>query len=192
MRKVLFFMMTSVNGFYETGPWEIDWHTVDEDFNDFALEQIDSIDTMLFGRATYTGMANYWPTREAIESDPEVAEKMNSTPKIVFSNTLDKADWQNSRLVKGDAAAEIRQLKQQPGRDMIIFGSSELAVSLAEAGLIDEYRLMVAPVALPQGKPVLVGLKKNLPLRMLSTRTFKNGNLLVSYGPGEGAAAGAG
>src|SRR5438105_639275 len=158
MRKVLFFMMTSANGFYEVGPWEIDWHSVDEEFNDFALEQIGSIDTMLFGRATYTGMASYWPTREAIESDPEIAEKMNSTPKIVFSNTLDKAEWSNSRLVKGDAATELRKLKEQPGGDMIIFGSSELAVSLAAAGLIDEYRLMVAPVALPHGKPVLGGL----------------------------------
>jgi len=185
MRKLLFFMMTSANGFYEAGPWEIDWHIVDEEFNDFALEQIESIDTMLFGRATYTGMAAYWPTKEAIESDPQVAGKMNDTQKVVFSNTLDSASWQNSRLVKGDAATEVRKLKDQPGKDMIVFGSSDLAVTLAAAGLIDEYRLMIAPVALPQGKPVLVGLKENLPLRLLWTRTFKNGNLLVCYSPAD-------
>jgi dihydrofolate reductase len=185
MRKLLFFMMTSANGFYEAGPWEIDWHTTDDEFNTFALEQLNAIDTILFGRVTFEGMASYWPTPEAIESDPEVAAKMNETPKIVFSSALESVAWQNSRLVKGDAAAEVRQLKAQDGKDLIIFGSSDLAVTLADAGLIDEYRFMLAPVALPRGKPVLLGLKQDLRLRLLRTRAFENGNLLVCYGPAD-------
>src|SRR5712692_10486139 len=155
MRRVLFFMMVSANGFYERARWGIDRHITDEEFNDFAIAQLDSADTLLFGRVTYEGMAGYWPTSEAIAADPEVAQRMNALRKIVFSRTFDRADWNNTRVVHGDLTETIADLKREPGKNVIVFGSSDLAVALADRDLIDEYRLMVTPIALGHGKPVL-------------------------------------
>ncbi len=180
-RRVLFFMMVSANGFYERARWEIDWHVTDAEFNEFAIAQLDSADTLLFGRVTYEGMASYWPTPEAVAGDPEVAHRMNALRKIVFFRTLDRADWSNTRLVSGDAAETIGELKREAGKDMILMGSSDLAVALADRDLIDEYRLMVAPIALGHGKPVLDGLADDLRLRLADVRRFANGNVLLSY-----------
>src|SRR5947209_10419686 len=113
LRKVFLFMMVTMDGFFEGPDHDIGWHNVDEEFNDFASRQLDEIDPLLFGRVTYEGMASFWPTQFAIENDPDVAGKMNSVPKIVFSRTLDKADWNNSRLVKEHVAEEVSKLKQQ-------------------------------------------------------------------------------
>lgn len=179
MKKLFFFMMTTANGFYERGPWEIDWHHTDEEFNDFAIEQLDQMDTLIFGRKTYEGMVAYWPTPEAIASDPIVAGKMNGAAKIVVSKTLERAEWSNTRLVRDIDA--IAALKREPGKDAILLGSSDLAVSLAARGLIDVYRFMVNPIALGIGKPVLQGLGADLGLELLRTRTFKNGNVLLDY-----------
>lgn len=183
MRKLIFFMFTSLDGYFEGPNQDIGWHNTDEEFNDFATEQTATADTLLFGRVTYEGMASYWPTPEAIANDPAVANQMNTLPKVVFSRTLDKADWHNTRLVKGDAAAEVARLKQQPGGNIFIFGSSALAASLAEAGLIDEYRLMLNPIVLGQGTPLLHGVAAPLKLQLAGTRTFGNGNLLLTYVP---------
>ena len=183
MRRVLFFMMTTANGLYEAGPWEIGWHNVDAEFNDFAIEQLRSIDTLLFGRATYQGMAAYWPTPAAKEDDPDVARLMNATAKVVFSRTLERADWENTRLVRGDAADEVARLKRQSGRDLLVMGSSDLAAALVGPGLIDELRIMVNPVFLGDGKPVLKGLTAPARLRLLGSKTFANGNVLLRYAP---------
>ena len=157
MRKVLFFMFTTLNGYYERGlpgdDWEnINWHNFSEEMSTFSVEQIDTVDTILFGRATYEGMASYWPTPDAVADSPVIAGRMNGLPKIVFSRTLEKAEWSNSRLVRGDAVDEVARLKEQPGGDMIIFGSSDLG-RLVLRGLIDEYRIMVNPILLRDGKP---------------------------------------
>ena len=128
-------------------------------------------------------MATYWPTPDAIAADPEVAARMNGLPKVVFSRTLQSVAWVDSRLAGADAAAEVRQLKEQPGRNIIILGSSDLAASLAADGLIDEYRLMLNPVLLGRGKPVFAGLPADVRLRLLDARTFGNGNVLVRYAP---------
>lgn len=184
MRKLYFFMMTTANGLYERGPWEIDWHNTDEEFNDFAIEQLDQMDTLVFGRKTYEGMVGYWPTPEAIASDPIVAGKMNGMAKVVVSRTLARADWSNTRVVRDPEA--IRALKREPGKDALLIASSDLAVSLGALGLIDEYRIMVNPIALPKGKPVLQGLTADLKLELLRTRTFKNGNVLLNYTPTKG------
>src|SRR6185295_1195127 len=115
MRKVIFQMMISLDGFFEGPNREIDWHNVDEEFNEYAIDLLDNVDVLLFGRVTYELMANYWPTLSATTDDPIVASKMNSLPKIVFSRTLEKADWNNTRLVKENIAEEVSKLKQQPG-----------------------------------------------------------------------------
>jgi dihydrofolate reductase len=127
-------------------------------------------------------MASFWPTPFAKENDPIVAEMMNTIPKIVFSKTLDKAEWQNTRLVKEHVAEEIAKLKQQPGKDLAIFGSSDLAVSFIQMGLLDELRIMVNPVVLGNGKPLFKGIHDKLNLKLLKTRAFRSGNVLLYYG----------
>ena len=183
MKKVIFFMLTTVDGYFEGLNREIDWHNVDEEFNEFAIDQLNSVDTLLFGRVTYELMANYWPTSQAIKTDPIVAGKMNQLQKIVFSQTLDKAEWQNTRLVKENAAAEIAWLKGQSGKNLIILGSSDLAVTLIPGGLIDEYRIMVNPLVLGKGKSLFKGIKDRLKLRLIKTKTFRSGNVLLYYQP---------
>ena len=183
MRKVFLFMMVTLDGFFEGPNQEIDWHNVDEEFNEFAIEQLNELDTLLFGRVTYEGMASYWPTPFAQEDDPIVAGKMNDVPKIVFSTTLDKAEWNNSRLVKEHIAEEISKLKQQQGRDLAIFGSSNLTASLLEMGLVDELRIMVNPIVLGKGTTLFKGIHDKVNLKLLKTRTFRSGNVLLYYQP---------
>lgn len=186
MRKIIFQMMVSLDGYFEGPDHELDWHRVDGEFNDYARDLLDSVDTLLFGRVTYQLMAGYWPTPTAMTDDPVIAAKMNSLPKIVFSKTLAKADWNNTRLVKENAAGEISRLKRLPGMNMAIFGSSDLAVSLLGVGLIDEYRIFINPVVLGSGKPLLKGLKDRLNLNLVSSRIFKSGLVLLCYKPGGG------
>ena len=183
MRRVLFFMMVTLDGYFEGPNRDISWHNVDEEFNDFAIDQLDEVDTLLFGRVTYEMMAGYWPTPEARKDDPIVAAKMNSTPKIVFSHTLSEAGWENTHLIKQDFAAEITRLKAQPGKDMIIFGSSDLAVSFLEHDLLDECRIMINPVVLGDGKALFSGIHDRLRMKLLRTKTFHSGNVLLYYQP---------
>jgi len=156
---------------------------VDKEFNEFAIKQLRSVDTILFGRVTYQLMANYWPTQAAIEDDPIVAKKMNAIPKIVFSRTLNEVEWNNTRLIKGNLAKEISYLKGLPGKNLIIFGSSDLTGVLAQMGFVDEYRLMVNPVIFGSGKPFLRGIEIKQKLRLLRAKTFRNGNVLLYYQP---------
>jgi len=183
MRKVFLFNMTTLDGFFEGPNQDISWHNVDEEFNEFAIDQLNETGTLLFGRITYQVMASYWPTDAAIHDDPEVAGLMNSLSKIVFSRTLDKPEWNNSRLVKNNVVEEVSKLKQQPGKDIAIFGSSDLAVTLAEQGLIDEYRIIVNPLFLGGGTPLLKGIKEKVNLKLLNARIFKSGNVLLYYAP---------
>jgi dihydrofolate reductase len=181
--RVLFFMMVTANGLYERGPWEIGWHNVDDEYNAFAIAQLESVGTLMFGRVTYEGMASYWPIPAAVADAPVVTEKMNSPPKLVVSGTLDRAEWNNTRVVRGDVAGAFAKLKEVPGKDALVMGSSDLAASLAELGLIDEYRLTVNPIALGDGKPVLNGMKSELRLRLLEARPFASGNVLLRHEP---------
>lgn len=176
-------MLTSLDGFFEGPDRDINWHHVEEEFNEFAIQQTADFGALLFGRVTYELMAGYWPTQAAKRDDPIVAGLMNSLPKIVFSKTLPTADWENTRLVRENFVEAIRNLKQQPGKDIAIFGSSDLAVTLIPHGLIDEYRIMVNPVALGHGKPLFRGIDDKLELRLLKIRTFRSGNVLLYYEP---------
>jgi dihydrofolate reductase len=183
MRKLFSFLVATVDGYYEGPNGEFDWPVVDEEFNEFAVQQLDEADTLLFGRVTYQQMAGYWPTPAAEEDDPKVTAKMNSLPKIVVSRTLDKAEWANTRLIKDDVAEELTKLKQQPGKDMAILGSSDLTVSLLQMGLIDELRIMVNPVVLGDGKSLFRTAGDRISLKLLKTRPFSSGNVLLYYQP---------
>ncbi|TGK00753.1 dihydrofolate reductase [Leptospira semungkisensis] len=181
-RKLIVFMMQSLDGYHAGPNGELDWHNVDADFNEFAINQIDSIDTIAFGRKTYELMASYWPTELALQDDPTVAEKMNSMPKIVFSKSMQKADWNNTRLIKDNIPEEISKLKSSPGKDLIIFGSSDLVASLLKDNLIDEVRSIIAPVLLGKGLILFNGAGTRK-LQLLETKIFKSGNVLLYYRP---------
>ncbi len=185
MRKIILFNMVTLDGFFEGPNQNIEWHHVDDEFNQFAIDQLGSAGGLIFGRITYQMMASYWPTLMAIEDDPVVASKMNEIPKIVFSRTLGEAGWNNTRLVRTDAAEEVSRLKQQPGKDLLLFGSAKLAASLIQKDLIDELRAMVNPIILGGGIPLFQGIREPVHLALLESRVFKNGNVLLSYRPVE-------
>ena len=183
MRKIFAFIMTTLDGYYEGPNQEFDFWVVDEEFEEFSVEQLDEVDALLFGRVTYEGMAASWPTPAAERDDPSVAAKMNGLSKIVVSRTLEKAEWTNTRLIKDDITQELRALKEQPGKDIAILGSSDLTVSLLELGLVDEVRIMVNPVVLGAGKSVFRTAGERISLRLLKSRPFNSGNVLLYYQP---------
>jgi len=183
MRKVFAFEVVSLDGYYSGPNQEFDWPVVDEEFDEFSLRQLGEVDTLLFGRVTYELMASYWPTPAAREGDPKTAAAMNDLPKVVFSRTLDKAGWANSRLLEDDAAEEVTRLKQQPGKDIAIFGSFDLTVSLLRLGLVDELRIMVSPVVLGDGLSLFRTAIERIGLRLLEARPFRSGNVLLTYQP---------
>jgi dihydrofolate reductase len=186
MRRLVVFNSVTVDGYFSGPGGDISWaHKAPEDaeWNAFVAENAGSGGLLLFGRITYELMASYWPTPEARKSFPEVAEGMNSLPKVVFSRTLDKASWNNTRLVKGNLAEEVRAMKKESGEDMTILGSGSIVSQLAQAGLIDEYQLIVNPVVLGKGRTMFDGIKARLALKLTRTRTFANGNILLSYVP---------
>jgi dihydrofolate reductase len=177
MRKLLVSNLMSLDGFFEGPRKELDWFVVDDEFLAYAREMLRSVDTILFGRTTYEHMAAYWPSAPK----DEIAEKMNSLNKVVFSRTLDKPQWNNSRLFKGDPAAEVEKLKQQPGKDMVILGSAMLASSLLEAGLIDEYRVILNPVLIGAGNLLFRGVRKKVVLKLRETKLLKSGVIVLYY-----------
>lgn len=183
MRKVFVFNLVSLDGYFEGPNRDISWHNVDAEFNEYAVDMLNSVDTLLFGRVTYELMASYWPTPDVMKDDPIVAERMNNLSKIVFSRTLDKAEWKNTRLVKDNIEEEIRNMQKQPGKDMAILGSGSIVSQFAQHGLIDEYRIMVNPVVLGGGNPLFKDIKDRLHLKLLKTKTFRNGNVLLYYEP---------
>lgn len=171
--------MISVDGFFCGPNGEIDWHNVDGEFNEFAIKQLtDEVGLLLFGRTTYELMAGYWSSQGAVKDDPIVARLMNNAEKIVFSKSMNKAEWNNTRLVKDIGTEYIRKLKSETGKDIFIFGSGTIVQEFASLGLIDDYRLMVNPVALGIGKPLF---KEKTKLKLLTSREFKNGNVLLFY-----------
>lgn len=179
MRKLIMWNLVTLDGFFE-GPksWEIDWHEYvwGEELEQYAIEQSKSTDMLLFGRVTYEGMAGYWPPQTG-----EIADFMNGIPKVVFSRTLEKANWNNSRLVRGEAVDEIAQLKQQPGANMFVFGSANLSASLTEHGLFDEYHLCVVPVLLGNGNPLFKTRPERQRLKLLEARPLQTGGVVLRY-----------
>lgn len=174
--------MVSVDGYFEGQNRDLSWHNVDAEFNAFAHEQQDGlIDTLLFGHRTYELMANYWPKPQGMGSDPETARFMNETPKIVASRTPFTPEWANTTVMSVNVVNEIEKLKALPGKDIAIFGSNDLCVSLMERNLIDEFRIMVNPVALGRGNSLFNGLSKRVNLKLTGTRVFESGNVLHFY-----------
>ena len=183
MSSVIYSMMVSLDGFVARPNGDIDWINVDEELHTFANKQADEMGTFLYGRRLYELMAGYWPTADLNPSTPavevEFARIWKQKPKIVFSKTLHRIDW-NSRLVRDNVADEVARLKAQPGNDMDV-GGPTLAATFMQLGLIDEYRLLVQPVILGRGIPFFPPLDTTINLRLVETRTFGSGVVYLRY-----------
>ena len=185
MRKLAVFNNVTLDGYFVDGNGDMSWaHRQDPEWNAFVAENAGGGGVLVFGRITYELMASYWPTPLARRNDPIVAEGMNRMPKVVFSRTLDKASWSNTRLVKSDMAAEIRKMKKEPGPDMVILGSGSIVSQLATERLIDEYQIALHPIVLGKGRTLFDGIKEKLPLKLQKSRAFGNGSVMLWYEPG--------
>jgi dihydrofolate reductase len=182
MRKIFAFLMVSIDGYHETAGGDISWGHVDAEFLDFAVAQLDEADTLLFGRKTYEHMAAFWPADAGLRSDPAVASRMNGFDKIVVSRTITDPDWGPVTVLSDDVPAHLGKIKEQPGKDIALLGSSDLAANLLGTGVIDEVRIMVSPVVLGSGHPVLAAADQTQ-LELLRVRQFSGGNVLLTYRP---------
>jgi dihydrofolate reductase len=183
MGKLIVFNFVTLNGFFKGPQGDISWHRHGAEEGDYAAGQLKGGSILLYGRVTYEMMASYWSTPMAMKNDPIVAEGMNRAEKIVFSKSMKEAEWSNTRLVKANIEEETRKLKKTAGKDLALLGSGSIATQLADADLIDEYQIMVDPVVLGDGTPILKNLKHKLDLRLTGSRTFKSGVILLVYQP---------
>jgi dihydrofolate reductase len=181
MRRVVLYMMTSVDGFIAGPDGDLDWMiSPDPDRQAEGLEQLHAIDTALIGRGVYDEMVAYWPTASG-----EYADRINAMPKLVFSRRPEHLTWTNARVVPVDGDTDlvdqVTRLKRQPGKDMVLFGGARLAQAFARWRLVDEYRLCVQPVALGSGRPLFGDLDTRLPLTLTAVRRFPSGAALITY-----------
>lgn len=174
-------MMLTVDGYFEGPNHDISWHNVDEEFNNFAIAQLDETDTLVFGKRTYDLMAGFWPTKQGMEAEPETAERMNRLRKIVFSHSLTKAAWHNTEVHSTDVGEVMRKLKSQPGKDIAVFGSSNLCITLLKEKVLDEVRVIINPIALGNGTSLFQGLDHPYKFTLTKSRTFNSGNILHVY-----------
>jgi dihydrofolate reductase len=183
-RTLTAFGHVSLDGYFVDGNGDMSWaHKRDAEWNAFVTENAGSDSELVFGRTTYQMMAGYWPTSQAIQASPRVAERMNQTRKVVFSRTLDTAAWNNTTLVKGDMAASMRRMKKEPGKPMVILGSGSIVSQMAQEGLIDEFQIVLNPLVLGEGRTYFDGINGRLNLTLAKTRAFGNGNVLLCYTP---------
>jgi dihydrofolate reductase len=175
--------MQTLDGFMEGPNGELDWHDVDEEYNDFSVEQLNNAGTLLFGRKTFELMVSYWTSEQAFKADPVVAGKMNSIQKMVCSATLSKVDWNNTTLISQDIYQTVAALKNNTGAEILVLGSAQLAASLLGAGLVDELRLIVVPVCIGSGKTLLGALPGNIHFQFIQSRKFCSGKIMLTYKP---------
>ena len=181
MRTLNVFNFITLNGFYQGADGDISWHRHGEEESKFSDENSQRGSTLLFGRITYQHMAAFWPTEMAKQRAPVTADGMNKSEKIVFSKTLKKADWQNTRLINDDLVSTVRRLKEESGNPITILGSGSIVSQLTDAGLIDTYGFMIDPVALGNGTPVFKGITNKLDLQLTESRVFKSGIIYATY-----------
>ena len=185
MRRLTVFNQVSLDGYFTDAKGDIGWaHKSDPEWDAFVADNAQGGGGMLlFGRVTYQMMAAFWPTPQARQTAPAVAEGINKLPKVVFSRTLDQATWNNTRLVKTGLLEEVSALKNAAGGNITILGSGNIVRQLAPQGLIDQYDLIVNPLVLGKGRTLFEGIETRLALKLARTRTFKNGNVLLTYAP---------
>src|SRR5712692_7193894 len=189
MRKIITTTWVTLDGFIAGPNEEMDWVIVDEEMGKYEDDVVSAADTLLLGRVTYQSFAGSWPKVPEDPTSPkgliEYAHKLNAMRKIVFSKTLESVEWNNSRLVKEVLPEDITKLKQEPGRDMVIYGSASIVRALTNLGLIDEYQLLVHPVVLGSGKPLFQDIKNQVKLKLVNSKTHPSGVVLLFYQPRE-------
>lgn len=183
MRKLVVCIMQSLDGFIAGPNGELDWHNVDEEFNDFSVEQLNSAGILLFGRKTYELMQSYWTSEQAFNNDPVVAAKMNNIQKMVCSASLTSTSWNNTSLISDHVNDTISELKNRPGKEILILGSAELAGNLIRCNLVDEFRIILTPVCIGAGKTLFGSLPEFIHFTLTDTREFCSGKLLLHYQP---------
>lgn len=183
MGKLIYAMNVSLDGFVETLDNSLDWATVDEELHSWFNDRQREVDASIYGRRMYQLMAGYWPTADSDQSAPraevEFAQIWRPLPKVVFSTTLTSVDW-NSRLVSGDVSEQLAALRQEFDGDLDL-GGARLAAEFIRRDLIDEYRLLVHPVAIGAGTPFFPDLARPLSLRLIESRTFDSGVVYLCY-----------
>ncbi|MDL2399218.1 dihydrofolate reductase family protein [Rhizobium mayense] len=186
MRKLVVWNLMTLDGYFEgTKPWDLDFHMLawGDELERYAKDLGQEGDLLIFGRKTYEGMAAYWPT--APEA-PEIAAYMNGIAKIAASRTMDKAEWNNSRVVR-DIVTEVRKLKEEPGKTIFVFGSAEVADTLLKAALVDEIRICLVPVVLGSGNPHFKPAAEQIPMKLLESKPLKTGAVILRYEPAKAA-----
>ena len=175
--------LVSLDGFFEGAKkWDLEFHDYvwGDELERFGMAQLESADAIIFGRVTYEGMAAYWPTAKG-----NTAALMNAVRKIVVSRSLTRADWNNSAIVNGNAADEIRAVKSASKRDLLVFGSADLSATLMQHDLFDEYRLCVVPVVLGAGTPLFKPSLAGKRLKLKASRQLASGGIILEYAPSE-------
>ena len=185
MRKLILWMHQSADGYFEgpKGAWDFDWPTVTPVMQREFHAEARNAGAFLYGRRVYEGMCGYWPTADVEPTTPEAADYARvwkPMPKIVFSRTLEAADW-NTRIVRENIAEEVAALKQQPGGDLILYGGGEIAAEFDRLGLIDEYVIFVHPILLGGGRPLFATQDLRRPLRLIESRVFDPGVIMQRY-----------
>ena len=179
MRRLVVWNLMTLDGCFEgSQPWDLGFHETvwGEELEQYSLQH--EAGTLLFGRRTYEGMYDYWS-----QATGPIADMMNGIDKAVASRTLTEATWNNTRLLKGEAVETVRALKSEDGNDVFVFGSADLLDSLLGAGLVDEYRICLAPVVLGDGNPLFKpGRKVNM--RLQGSRQLKTGGMILTYAVG--------
>ncbi|GAC1434982.1 MAG: dihydrofolate reductase family protein [Ktedonobacteraceae bacterium] len=180
MRKVIVSEYVTLDGVMENpgGGWSFQFWN--EEAAKYKYDELFASDALLLGRVTYQGFAAAWPT---MTGTGEFGERMNSLPKYVVSTTLSEVTWNNSRLIKENIVEEIAKLKQQPGLDILVGGSADLVHTLLQHDLVDEYKLMVHPIVLGSGKRLFREGSEKKVLRLVETKTFSSGIVILSYQP---------
>jgi dihydrofolate reductase len=183
MPKVSMFNQVSLDGYFTDANGDMSWAHAqsDDEWTKFGEENASGGGAMLFGRKTYDMMKSFWPTPAAKETSPVIADGMNKMQKIVFSRTLTESTWQNTKMVKGDIAAEVRKLKEQEGQNITILGSGTIVSQLTRVGLIDDFQIVVVPIVLGKGRTLFEGIENRVGMKLIKSRAFKNGNVVLSY-----------
>jgi dihydrofolate reductase len=179
MRKLIMWNIITLDGYFEGNQnWDLPFANVvwGQELEKLSIEQLNSADYLVFGRVTYEGMEAHWTKAEG-----EIAELMNSIPKIVFSKTLKSAEWNNTTLIRENASAEIKKLKEQGGRDMYVFGSANLSETFVNNNLFDEYRIGIAPVILGGGRPLFAKGIASKNLSLVSIQQLLTGGVVLKY-----------
>jgi dihydrofolate reductase len=187
MRKLIVTMWVTLDGFIAGPNDDMSWVRVDDVMGKYEDDLVSAADTLLLGRVTYQSFAGAWPyvpdNPSASQGEKDYARKLNSMRKIVFSRTLETVEWHNSTLLHEISPDNIVALKQETGKNIVIYGSASIIHALTARGLIDEYQLLVHPVILGSGKRLFRDGGDRTDLRLVETKTFDSGVLLLSYQP---------